>query len=217
MLLNGSLNVVTDYPTAIEALRYSKVLYVGESNPEVANSDIIPCSILLPPVDAVAAEIDNNMQAYVSIYGNYLLTSKTCYEMFATIFVALHQGINVTLFIQNPEMAHFKFLMQFFADNFGILVGSNTNTFTYDMNAEPKIAAILYTFMDGYISDIEFLNYIRYDLNILRTIENNPFIGNLPVIKLSKFFETEDINELSKLISGFINRDNGKINLITFI
>lgn len=71
MLLIGSLNVVTSIEMAINASYSSKVLFIGELNNNIPNT-FIPCSILLPPYNAINAEINGDIQSYTNEYTCHL-------------------------------------------------------------------------------------------------------------------------------------------------
>lgn len=183
MLLNGSLNIVTDLNVAIMASTNSRVLFIGELNNRLPNT-IIPCSILLPPYEAINAEINGDINAYRNSYISYLGLDRNCFEMFATILVALHQGINITLYIENAEMMHYQFLIDYLKGTYGITPGTEINQYQYDSNYDASNGSILISFMDGFISAEEYLNCIDNDINILLSMESIPYVLDIPELIL---------------------------------
>ena len=183
MILKGSLNIVTDAQMAVQASASSRVLFVGElkdKNP----ANFITCSILLPPYEAINAEINGDIESYDKIYMEYLAYNKNVSQMFNTIIVALYQGINITLFIENSDMRHYNILINFLINMYGINPGTANNVCSYNDAYDVTIASILYGYLDGFISDEDYLKFINYDILNVISAMNIPYIMNVPYNKL---------------------------------
>ncbi|WP_301214362.1 hypothetical protein [uncultured Clostridium sp.] len=187
MLLIGSLNVVTSIEMAINASYSSKVLFIGELNNNIPNT-FIPCSILLPPYNAINAEINGDIQSYTNEYTCHLGLDRNCFEMFATILVALHQGINITLFIENSELMHYQFLLNYLQNTYGITAGTEQSMYMYNKAFDASNATILLSYMDGYISVEEYLDYINNDLNCIFQMEGIPYILDIPELIICDYY-----------------------------
>lgn len=212
-MLKGTMYVMSDINLAIQASMNSKVLYIGELNQNLPPS-FIECSVLLPPYEALNAEIDGDMQMYDSIYNQYLTFSYQCFGMFATILVALKNGINITLYIEGGnELSHGKYILNYIQNTFGITVGNEVIPFSYNPLLNWQTASILYTYMDGFISEDEFLMYTP-DLNIISALElNHPFIH--PIQKLAtKFGLSGDHNTIILWLNKYIYMTKNYGNII---
>lgn len=109
----------------------------------------IPGTILLPPYGAVCAEADNNLEAYYAIYFNHLGEYESN-SFIAAILSALHQGINVCMYLpyDAKELRYNVALVEYFANTFGILIGTDAPVmYVYDQNPNLylNILTTLYT------------------------------------------------------------------------
>lgn len=159
----GSLSVCADINYAMQ-FRYNnnvKILYIGEA---IKSNDLpqgfIPFSILLPPFEALQAEIDNNMQLYERIYTQHLL-SKDCVDAFATIATVIWAGKDVVLLVENGQvLQHMSFLIRFFIINLGLIPATPENRFSFDPAYAPIIALLLYGF-NGVITSFDLLKEMQ--------------------------------------------------------
>ena len=159
----GSLSVCADINYAMQ-FRYNnnvKILYIGEA---IKSNDLpqgfIPFSILLPPFEALQAEIDNNMQLYERIYTQHLL-SKDCVDAFATIVTVIWAGKDVVLLVENGQvLQHMSFLIRFFIINLGLIPATPENRFSFDPAYAPIIALLLYGF-NGVITSFDLLKEMQ--------------------------------------------------------
>lgn len=193
-MIKGSIYAVTDIGLAMQAMHGSKVLYIGELNPNIPQG-LIECSVLLPPYEAVSAEIDGEMNAFEAIYGSYLTFSEACFGMFTTILVALNRGVNITMYVENgSELSHFNYLLRYFENTFGIIIGTAQRKFSYDRRFNWQTAAILYSYMDGFIDEGEFI-INQTDINILMMLDQtHPFIKPIEkIVRKFNLFSTPDI------------------------
>ena len=159
----GSLSVCADINYAMQ-FRYNnnvKILYIGEAiKPNDLPQGFIPFSILLPPFEALQAEIDNNMQLYERIYTQHLL-SKDCVDAFATIVTVIWAGKDVVLLVENGQvLQHMSFLIRFFIINLGLIPATPENRFSFDPAYAPIIALLLYGF-NGVITSFDLLKEMQ--------------------------------------------------------
>ena len=156
-MITGTINVVTDIQLAMQFSQQCKVLFIGELNNQLP-PNFIEYSILLPPVEALEAEINGNIEVYYNIYSQYLTYTPYCQEAIATILAAISRGINVIFYIEEGDnLSHKKFLMDYFMNMYGILLGSETTKFCYDIRFEPIINTILYTWLGDAILPLQVL------------------------------------------------------------
>ena len=76
-MITGTINVVTDIQLAMQFSQQCKVLFIGELNNQLP-PNFIEYSILLPPVEALEAEINGNIEVYYNIYSQYLTYTPYC-------------------------------------------------------------------------------------------------------------------------------------------
>lgn len=184
MLTNrGSIYLVNDVNFALECSYKmgSKVIYVGELNMNLPKS-FISFGALLPPVEALNAEIDGDMASYAYIYENYFNSSKVVYEIFATIIVALYHGQNMLIYVEEGDnLSHLNFLVEYLQVKFGITVGNDVCPYMYNPMYDSFIAMILYTYLDGFITPEQLL--LTTPIDHLMAYEFNPNFND-PVRKL---------------------------------
>jgi len=184
MLTNkGSIYLVNDINFALECSyrQGCKVIYIGELNMNLPKS-FVSFGALLPPYDALNAEIDGDKQAYAYIYENYLSSNQVVYEIFASIIVALYSGVNMLIYVEEgDELSHLNFLLEYMQVKFGITVGTDVTPFMYNPMYDSFISMILYTYLDGFITPEMLLFNVPIDH--LMVYEYNPFFND-PVRKL---------------------------------
>ena len=153
---NGAaINIVDDMSLAMQ-FSYSqtcKVIYIGEA--QNIPPQFVACPILLPPFEALNAEVDGNLQMYDQIYQNYLNSDKEVYDTVITILTSVFLGINVIFYIENSnEFHHRDELRKFFMTKFGICIGYQMENFFIAPNYIPIIQALLYEFMGEKLIDV---------------------------------------------------------------
>lgn len=197
-----------------------RILYVGEQlGANQLPPGIIPFSILLPPYQALEAEINNNMQAYIQIYTQHLLTGSAL-EAIKTIIVSLWAGKNIVLLVENGNnLSHMKFLVDYLINVYGITPATEMNPFSFNPEKSILIAGVLYTFNGGYITSTDFLREVP-DVNTLIQVSSSPVFKGELLAKLSmeiygRFLPAEIIiNELGNYLSKI---RNGAQQLFTFL
>lgn len=202
-MIKGTIYAVTDVELAMQCLQTSKVLYIGELNMNLPKG-FIECSVLLPPYEAVSAEIDGNIPAFEEIYRNYLTFSEQCYGMFATILIALKNGINITMYIENGDnLSHMNFLLRYIEQTFGIVVGTAERPFSFLPEFNWQTAAILYSYMDGFISEAEFIYHQNNANQLIMLDQIHPFIK--PVARLIEKYNLQNHPDIASWLNNYIN------------
>jgi hypothetical protein len=218
-MIRGTLYAVSDINIALQSMQSCKVLYIGELNNSIPK-EFIECSVLLPPYEAVFAEVDGDIASFEAIYNHYLTYSDQCFGMFATILVALNRGVNILMYIENgDDFAHFNFLLRYIQGTFGITVGSENMNFQYNPEYNWLISSILYSYMDGFIDEYEFImNQNNFNL-VLALDQNHPFTK--PITKLANKFGNMVYNDpitwmvnYKKFVSSYGNITPG--TMVTF-
>lgn len=202
-MIKGTIYAVTDIGLALQAMQGSKVLYIGELNPNIPEG-FIECSVLLPPYEAVSAEIDGDMNAFEAIYGSHLTFSDACYGMFATILIVLNRGINITIYVENgDELSHFNYLLRYIETTYGIQIGTANRPFYYDPKFNEQTSAILYSYMDGFISEQEFISNIVNIQGLITLDQCHPFTK--PIEKLAKKYNLQTVPNIISWITNYHN------------
>lgn len=126
--------------------------YLNYSNPNAIKS-----TCLLPPPEAVMAEIDGDRDKFVWQYKSYL-GSETVQEFMDVILVLLYSGGNAVLFA--PEISEdsiwINVLLEAIMELYGIRVGlSESMIFNYNIMYDDANSRRIY--MLGYMDPYEFL------------------------------------------------------------
>ena len=219
-MITGTINIVTDINLAIKFSQQCKVLFIGELNNQLP-PNFIEYSILLPPVEALEAEINGNMNMYSNIYSQYLTYTPYCQEAIATILAAISKGVNIIFYIaEGNNLRHKDFLMQYFFNMFGITLGSENNLFNFDIRYLGIINTIIYTWLgesmisfkeliESISGSVEIKNIcIRYGINAFERIaeENNLYMKEDQLM----YWIDNCKRRLSTVINSLINKKDGK-------
>lgn len=204
-LFTGSINATYDINTALQmSMAGFKVLYVGELNPNIPQQ-FIPASVLLPSFDAINAEIDGNMPLYSTLYSQQLMGTKECFEMFATMLIAIHFGVHIILYVEEgANFSHAEFLLTHMQNTYGIscgLLGTDMG-FMYDKSYDGQNASILYGYMDGFITLDEYLTHL-FDASIMIKI---PFINPLGRLLKELNVVFPDIQSALIWVQNYVNK-----------
>lgn len=183
MMINGVLAMVRNV-SELEYIPFTdtpNIVYVGEQD-MMFPFPIIKAPILLPPIDAVMAESNGDMQSYYNIYTWHLANNEVAASTITTILVSLYYGKNIALLIEAPELSHFDTLFNMFRSVYGIIPATSSNPFSMgEANpiTEARIAAEMYCYMDGYdayISPFEFASTI-VDTNVYQFLVQEEISG----------------------------------------
>ena len=201
----GSINIVDDLNLAIQCSGQGcKVIYIGELNNNLP-PQFITCPMLLPPYEALNAEVDGNIQLYNDIYYTFM-----------TIIVSIFRGDNIIFYIENgSNLSHEDFLMGYFLNRFGILVGSEKSNFNINPSFLPMLLALIYEFVgDKYVDPNYMLMQIDYN-QLICIPQYYPFAGYL-FEKLFADLGCANLEEL-KVYQDYLLKfkgDNGTYNLV---
>lgn len=117
------INQYEDITTCIQN-GYS-VIALTDDVEQFQYTPVLTAGVLLPPYEALSADIDGNIQMSDNIYYQYLMGIDRM-NVISTIIAALHMGKNLAFYIPFDESVSFRFaanLVQFFITNFGIYIG----------------------------------------------------------------------------------------------
>lgn len=146
-MITGTINIVTDINLAMQWSQQCKVLFIGELNSQLP-PNFIEYSILLPPVEALEAEVNGDTQTYNYIYTQHLTYNPYCQEAIATILAAINRGVNIIFYIEEGNnLSHKEFLMSYFFNVFGITLGSDMTNFGYKCDYVGIINTVIYTWL----------------------------------------------------------------------
>lgn len=185
--INSNYNVIA-LTDEVEQFQYTPVLTAG---------------VLLPPYEALSAELDGNYQAAEQIYMEYIFHPDRL-NVIATIIAALHMGKNIAIYIPYHESRNFRFvyiLCTIFLNSYGICIGDMAGLgmnpvcqYNPDFMLEATRIELMYIFdkIDIHQFSNEFPN------NII------PTDNTCHKIASALGMETHNIEELRKWVVGVI-------------
>lgn len=196
MLLKGTVYLANDYnlisKVLLDPTNSTKILDLDEySRLDYSNPNIVKSTCLLPPPDAIMAEIDGDGDRFIWMYKTYL-ESEVPTEFIITMLAVLHRGFHIILYA--PEISEDSIwinqLLNDFLMRFGIKVGtSENNNYEYNILFDSKNAELLY--LEGFIDPYEFLTVYTEPLlpNVLQALYNDikPLIN--PGDNVQAYFE----------------------------
>ena len=150
-LINGSMSVVYDLNMAMNALQNGcKVIYLGDptgcSDPMILNNFIMG-TMFLPRMEFMQELVSGDNESFKNHYINQLYSDPNIFEFLKTIIIALHQGVNIIIYIPQESLG-FGFHQLMFNTIYnmcGIHPQMNQNdSFFIDTTYTQMIAELLY-------------------------------------------------------------------------
>jgi|GEM_PF-2732048 len=165
----GTCYLVTDHNMIPNLAYQSRIVSITEGNPFGNAIQVVEASVLMPPYQAMLAQVDGDMNRFKMEYVNYLMSTDAACTLIAIIGRALLQGINITLFVPKDEAQLFiEILLEYMAGAFGIVVGTQNRPFVLLPNAQICINQCCY--MADVITLSEFLAEVPRDLKLFESI-----------------------------------------------
>ena len=149
----GSISLIFDPKIVCDIMMKNatvKVISLDEENcvPMLCdenNPQVIPGTILLPPVEALWALIDGNNDMFIQIYHSYLVTPEVM-NYVATMITAAYQGINLIIYYPEENDMKIKYLYHYFQTNYGITIALNSQMpFMWDPMSVPLYCNSIYS------------------------------------------------------------------------
>ena len=127
MILKGNILLTTDKNIIMETLHMRpdiKIISLDEDNElGLDPSVVIPGTILLPPPEAMIAEVDGDEQKYNMIYSSHLL-SEPVKEYMSSILAFLYRGGKLLLYYPDTDYNNtIKSMLFFILITYGIHIG----------------------------------------------------------------------------------------------
>lgn len=203
-----------------------KTIYVGEAfQPNQLPQGFIPFSILLPPYEAIEAEINGDMNRYNQLYTQHLL-SKDCVDAIATIATVLWAGTNIIMYIENGDaLHHMQFLIKFFITNLGLIPETPQNPFAFDPAYSSIMVLLLYGF--GKVQGITPFDVLREmpDLQTFVKLAQSPMFIHYNIIDKILFtllgnaaFNLTNLGQIEAVLNDAFNMSKrNAMQLINFI
>lgn len=205
MFLNGKgiISWTTDL-NRVSSSCGEKILVLGEYDLSIPNktNDIMTASILLPPYECTALQLDGNLAEFEHLYTQYL-NSPDIRRYFSILFVGLLNGYNFLIYLGNDEaqLPFFGILLNFLNSYYGIIpatIGPNGFIpFQFNYN-NPHILENLYEF--DHITPNFMLTY--YPINL--TIPD--YVANKLAVDYGLFKPGMDVYHFSQIFTGIRNR-----------
>ena len=126
-ILKGDM-YITDDPNVILNIplnQNTRIISMDEDNILPANDAILVGTCLLPPVEALMAEIDGNEMGYLDLYRNHLMQPHQ-HMFMAALFAFLYKGGNLIFFLpgvgyNNTYNTFMRLIWDIYGIKFGIL------------------------------------------------------------------------------------------------
>ena len=171
MILKGSILLATNINQINQVLTRmpdTKIISMSEER-DIDPRYVLSGTILLPPIEAIIAEVDGDEQKYDMIYGRYLFSSNVK-EYMASILAYLYKGGKLLLYFPVKEYNNsinklLGALLTMYGIHVGIIGDPNRDnaTYYYDSNLEAFQLDLIY-FYTGIIDWREYLYY--YPINV---------------------------------------------------
>lgn len=174
LLKNGGGIVISDDPNLINAvmLPNSRILSMDETGIFDPNSPlVIQATCLLPPPEALMAEIDGRATDFSYIYTNYLM-SDVVMEFMAVVLSSIYMGYQLILYApSSSDSIWISVLINHFVTIYGLTpgtIGQITTPCIYNDNFNTYNSEILYAV--GVMDGITFLTLHSYQAPIPKPI-----------------------------------------------
>lgn len=150
-LINGSMSVVYDSNMAINALQNGcKVIYLGDptgcTDPMILNNFIMG-TIFLPRMEFMQELVSGDTETFKNHYTKQLYLDSNVSEFLKTIILALHQGVNIIIYIPQESLGFgfHQIMFDVIYNRYGIHPQMNQNDqFFVDPSFTVSIAELLY-------------------------------------------------------------------------
>ena len=144
MLLKGTIYITYDINLCLANLNMCKTIVIADEPDQYNIPGKIGGSILLPPYEAMACLIDNNIDGFRTEYLSYLRMNYSVDRFISIIIQALMVGTNI-IFLMDPQGPEFEMVLkEFFMTQYGILLGDSNTPFSFDISYTPYILNKLY-------------------------------------------------------------------------
>ena len=196
MIINGSIYLTSDINMIANNIATSKIINVTENAIFLQHQNSVKATILLPPIDAIMADSDNDIDTLHSIYWSYFLSDEVT-EFMAIICTVLYKGVNIFMYVPEEEIREFSYirlLLDYIRLTYGLYVGTPNQQFSFDLNYTQYIADLL--FNNNLLSSEEYLMYSNIENAPIESIIKldqyfNPYIVNKSIDSLRKYFSTK--------------------------
>lgn len=147
MILKGTIYITHDINLCLSNLNMCKTVVIADE-PESPQYNIpgkIGGSLLLPPYEAMAYLVDDDMNSFKQEYLNYLKMNYSVDKFINIIIQALIGGTNIIFLLDKEITDDIEIVLKdFFAMEYGIILGTSTNSFAFDITYTPFILNKLY-------------------------------------------------------------------------
>ena len=125
---------------------------------------VVPGTVLLPPIEAMWAEVDMDFEKFEALYHAHLMNQE-CKEFIYVLLGFLYRGGTLILHYPDPDTYSIKYLYKFFEIEYGIHISTNVeDPFRYNPTYIPMFDNNLYFF--GIISAYEYLYEMPLEVQI---------------------------------------------------
>lgn len=206
MIINGSIYLTSDPNMIINNINSSKVINVTESPIYVEHPNSVKASILLPPIDALMADQDNNIELLRNIYYRYFVSDEVT-EFMAIICAVLNKGVNIFMYVPGEELREFSYvgiLLEMISNTYGIYIGTSQRQFAFDSR------------FNQYIADLLFNNNLL-DINIYMKEADFNIAANESIIKLDMILNPPVLYKTIDTLRSYFINGNGRKECIHIV
>lgn len=169
MLLN--INVCTD-ANLLYINQQAVIICIGDCNDMefIQSFNGIPASLYNPPLEAIAANIDNDYNKFRTEYFKYLCTNEDVKEFTLAMIRTAIMGKEVILYMNIDEYnLYFNVLVEYLMSNFGLRVGNPFLGITCELNDNMSQSIVSYLYLTDEMPVDVFLRlyYIPFTEDII--------------------------------------------------
>lgn len=192
-IITGSIYLTSDINMIANNINTSKVINITENGVFLDHPNSIKATILLPTIDGLMADTDNDINSLRAIYWNYFLSDEPTTFM-ALICTVLNKGVNIFMYIPQSELKEFSYpglLLEFIRVVYGLCIGTPNNQFMFDLNYTQYIADLL--FNNNLLEADKYLLYSDIYKAPMESIVKldqvyNPYIPNKNIESIREYF-----------------------------
>lgn len=201
VMVVNDINVLRD----LLAQEYKVLLCTEDQFPPdiTMHPNIIKCSILLPPFEAVSIELDNQLDSAYNNYMNYLNAYWPAMSMSLLIYISILKGQPMVLYFGSefPDIKILQYLPQFFQSYIGITFAPNGQG-AIDIDKAPYAIDALY--MQCEIQALQALSFMPIGMDFLPTTVDKMIVEMHPPIM------SGDIESGNKYFKELVKEMNGQ-------
>lgn len=196
IMMNGSLIVSSD-KEFVKQLSFSgfKIVIMGERDEDLIQfCNALMGQCLVPSFDAMRCYIDDNMDEFMRIYTQQLMSYEV-EELITLIAFAVSEGSNIVLYLSPDEakLPYMPILLNFITNYYGISVGNSSMPYGFNVNFYGVLLDRF--FIHGLIDEYTYLQEYPLELpiqdpRVINKLVNlfNPYVMDRTLEGYTRYF-----------------------------